>query len=428
MVGGCVGWVDASIKGEKTKRCRGIIIVIHLRLRGLSSQRFPGADLSHPLSFPPSLAFKSLLGHLGRPGAVLWQLCHGFACLRIASSLVRHHSAHYTYPHPTPLPYPPYTQHTHMRLPRLLLLVATLVCDGAAVLSSKQSKPLMMVLPSSASVSSSSSSPCWTRRLPAAIATTTTKRRGIDNGDALLLAANRRRIEEQHHALSSLRTTRGGGGGTAAAAGAVSAGWATIIEGLKNGCASGLAAACAKLLLQPFDTVKTLQQANKGSLGMLEAARDMVARRGVRSLYTGLGVTLVGSIPAVSIYFGVYQAVKKALLQALPPTLGWTLLGVAASAGMGNTVASVFRVPYEVVKQRLQAGMYSSTGEALRTMYRTEGGLGAFFGSSGVASQIMRDVPYAIVTLLTYESLRRARAAARRKAGGGRCPRPSKTR
>lgn len=312
-----------------------------------------------------------------------------------------------------------------MRLPQLLLVVATLVCDGAAMLSSKQSKPLMMTLPSSASVSASSP-PCWTRRLSAAIATTTTshnKRRGNDNDDALLLAANQRRIEEQQHALSSLRTTRGGGGGSAAA-GAVDAGWATIIEGLKNGCASGLAAACAKLLLQPFDTVKTLQQANKGSLGMFEAARDLAARRGVRSLYTGLGVTLVGSIPAVSIYFGVYQAVKKALLQALPPTLGWTLLGVAASAGVGNTVASVFRVPYEVVKQRLQAGMYSSTGEALRTMYRTEGGLGAFFGSSGVASQIMRDVPYAIVTLLTYESLRRARAAARRKAGGGKLSTP----
>lgn len=313
-----------------------------------------------------------------------------------------------------------------MRLPRLLLLVAALVCD-AAVVSSKQPTPMMMVLPSSsASASPSSSSPsCLTRRLPAAIATSTShnRRRRGDN-DVLLLAANRRRIEEQQPALSSLRMTRGGGGRAAAAAGATSAGWATIIEGLKNGCASGLAAACAKLLLQPFDTVKTLQQANKGSLGMMEAARDLVARRGVRSLYTGLGVTLVGSIPAVSIYFGVYQAVKKALLQALPPTLGWTLLGVAASAGVGNTVASFFRVPYEVVKQRLQAGMYSSTGEALRTMYRTEGGLGAFFGSSGVASQIMRDVPYAIVTLLTYESLRRARAAARRKAGGGEASTP----
>ena len=101
--------------------------------------------------------------------------------------------------------------------------------------------------------------------------------------------------------------------------------------------------------------------------------------------------------------------------EALPPGLGWSLLGVAASAAIGNTVASVFRVPYEVVKQRLQAGMYASTGQALRTMYQ-EGGMAAFFGRGGVASQILRDVPYAIVTLLTYESLRRARAEMRKGA------------
>lgn len=88
---------------------------------------------------------------------------------------------------------------------------------------------------------------------------------------------------------------------------------------------------------------------------------------------------------------------------------------MAASAAIGNTVASVFRVPYEVVKQRLQAGMYASTGQALRTMYQ-EGGVAAFFGRGGVASQILRDVPYAIVTLLTYESLRRARAELRKGA------------
>lgn len=101
--------------------------------------------------------------------------------------------------------------------------------------------------------------------------------------------------------------------------------------------------------------------------------------------------------------------------EALPPGLGWSLLGVAASAAIGNTVASVFRVPYEVVKQRLQAGMYASTGQALRTIYQ-EGGMAAFFGRGGVASQILRDVPYAIVTLLTYESLRRARAEMRKGA------------
>lgn len=36
--------------------------------------------------------------------------------------------------------------------------------------------------------------------------------------------------------------------------------WANAIEGLKNGLASGLAAACVKAVLQPFDTMKTVQQ------------------------------------------------------------------------------------------------------------------------------------------------------------------------
>jgi len=49
----------------------------------------------------------------------------------------------------------------------------------------------------------------------------------------------------------------------------------------------------------------------------------------------------------------------------MPNDLFWTLAGVAASAGIGNTVASVFRVPYEVVKQRLQAGVYDSTAQVL---------------------------------------------------------------
>ncbi len=285
-----------------------------------------------------------------------------------------------------------------------VVAVATAAC---LLTPASATAPLMMVSPSSSA---------WQRPGHARLATA-----------AVLETHDRRRraAEQQHRAAplqriarrkarasssSSLLLQARGGGGSGGGAG----GWATVIEGLKNGCASGLAAACAKLLLQPFDTLKTIQQANKGSLGMVAAAHDLVARKGVSALYTGLGVTLVGSIPAVSIYFGVYQAAKRAALQALPPGLGWTLLGVAASAAFGNTVASVFRVPYEVVKQRLQAGMYATTREALRTMYRDEGGVLAFFGQSGVASQIMRDVPYAIVTLLTYESLRRARAELRK--------------
>lgn len=36
--------------------------------------------------------------------------------------------------------------------------------------------------------------------------------------------------------------------------------WKYAVEGVKNGLASGLAAACVKTVLQPFDTMKTVQQ------------------------------------------------------------------------------------------------------------------------------------------------------------------------
>lgn len=56
------------------------------------------------------------------------------------------------------------------------------------------------------------------------------------------------------------------------------------------------------------------------------------------------------------------------------------------------------------MKQRIQAGQHSSTLEALQFSWRTEGITG-IFGGGKLASQILRDVPYAIVTLVTYELL-----------------------
>jgi len=54
-------------------------------------------------------------------------------------------------------------------------------------------------------------------------------------------------------------------------------------------------------------------QATKGSLSMMECLNQLCGRKGVGALYSSLGVTLVGSIPAVSVYFGVYQYSKRTL-------------------------------------------------------------------------------------------------------------------
>ena len=176
------------------------------------------------------------------------------------------------------------------------------------------------------------------------------------------------------------------------------------VEGAKNMVASSVASAVGKTLLQPFDSIKTVQQNSQTKLGMLDAASEILSRGGALSLYSGLGATILGSVPSIAIYFGCYQFFKGQLL----PILG-VHFSIALSAGLANLFAACVRVPFEIVKQRLQAGVYPDTASAVSGML-SEGGIGAFFILDGMMGQIMRDIPYAIVTLLAYEAMQSAAA------------------
>ena len=121
-------------------------------------------------------------------------------------------------------------------------------------------------------------------------------------------------------------------------------------------------------------------------------------------------------MPSVGLYFGVYSFCKKTLFQwCVDDNEGGNnsikhkkkrirmnrTVAIALSAAIGNTVASASRVPYEVVKQKLQTNAYTSLGHALQDMsWKT------IFPTGGIASQMLRDIPYAIATLLAYEHLK----------------------
>ena len=176
-------------------------------------------------------------------------------------------------------------------------------------------------------------------------------------------------------------------------------------DGLKNGIASGSAAVVVKTILQPFDTIKTVQQAkNAIKLNPMSAGLEVIKTRGISGLWSGIGITVLGSSPSVAVYFGVYSSCKKRLTKMFPPNM--QILAIALSATIGNTLASFLRVPYEVIKQRIQNNQHSSTWEALQYSFRTEGTFG-LFSKGKLASQILRDVPYAIVTLVSYEILQK---------------------
>jgi solute carrier family 25 S-adenosylmethionine transporter 26 len=171
----------------------------------------------------------------------------------------------------------------------------------------------------------------------------------------------------------------------------------------RNSLASAMAAAVVKFALQPFDTVKTLQQTNLSNKGIIGTMVARVSQHGVGSLWTGAGVTVLGSAVSTALYFGIFNAVKVRIAAALPVAKAKPLV-VAMSAVAGNTVACILRSPYEVLKSRMQVSGHPSLYRAATDLLREEGVAGLFAGGK-LLSQIARDIPYSVVIGVCYEAL-----------------------
>ena len=117
-------------------------------------------------------------------------------------------------------------------------------------------------------------------------------------------------------------------------------------NGVKNGIASALASAVVKFSLQPFDTLKSIQQMDSANIGLYQTSITFIAKRGIFGLWSGAGVTVLGSVPSVALYFGVFNSAKVRLAALMPPQ--YRPVAVALAAALGNTIASFLRVPCEV--------------------------------------------------------------------------------
>ena len=89
-----------------------------------------------------------------------------------------------------------------------------------------------------------------------------------------------------------------------------------------SAAASGTVAA---VLTNPFDVVKTRQQAMPAAGAAADGApvtisgilRNTVQQEGVRGLYRGLGVRVAKIAPATALFMGTYEAVKQLDVAAL---------------------------------------------------------------------------------------------------------------
>lgn len=201
--------------------------------------------------------------------------------------------------------------------------------------------------------------------------------------------------------------------------------------------ASLTAGACSTILTNPIWVIKTRlmsqsAKAKSASDGMrapwhytstLDAARKMYHHEGIKSFYSGLTPALLG-LTHVAVQFPLYEYFKMRFTgygmgDHPPEDSGANWVGISAATFLSKICASTATYPHEVLRTRLQTqqrrGLSSSDGLAVKARYSgmlhmsrvilQEEGWRAFY--AGIGTNLIRAVPAAMTTMLTYEWLQK---------------------
>lgn len=154
------------------------------------------------------------------------------------------------------------------------------------------------------------------------------------------------------------------------------------------------------VVLFPLDTLKTRMQLAAPSASTATAT-TLSKPPLFKGLYQGFGPAVAASAPAAAAFFAVYDYTKR-LLEARVKDAKYTPLCHMVAAAAGDIAGSTVRVPFEVVKQRMQSGMYNSARQAVRATIAAEGVRGFF---KGYGSLVLRELPFDAIQFPLYEFL-----------------------
>jgi solute carrier family 25 (adenine nucleotide translocator) protein 4/5/6/31 len=182
--------------------------------------------------------------------------------------------------------------------------------------------------------------------------------------------------------------------------------WKFFFGNLASGGAAG---ATSLMVVYPLDFARTRLAADVGKgaadrqfTGLVDCLTKIQKSDGVKGLYQGFGVSVLGIIAYRACYFGGYDTLKRVLFQD-----GKTSILFKFFVAQVVTAASgLFSYPLDTVRRRLmmQSGrkdvMYTGTMDCFRKIYQKEGGR-AFF--KGALSNILRGMGASLVLVLYDE-------------------------
>ena len=163
--------------------------------------------------------------------------------------------------------------------------------------------------------------------------------------------------------------------------------------------AGGLTAIPTSFFLVPSERIKCVMQVQKpGDVkynGSFDCAKALFRTSGIRTLYRGVGITVLRDAPGNAAYFGTYEIIRTMSMHYFGynnvdeiPKLSVFLAG--GFAGVANWIVAI---PFDVVKSRLQTapeGLYSGSMEVFKEIMKEEG-ITAFY--RGITPALLRAFP-----------------------------------
>ncbi|KAL6653378.1 hypothetical protein ACP70R_008956 [Stipagrostis hirtigluma subsp. patula] len=171
---------------------------------------------------------------------------------------------------------------------------------------------------------------------------------------------------------------------------------------LKSALAGGLASALSTSLLHPIDSMKTRVQASTLSFPDLISKLPEI---GIQGLYRGSIPAILGQFSSHGLRTGIFEASKLVLINVAPtlPEIQVQSMASFCSTVLGTAV----RIPCEVLKQRLQAGIFNNVGEAIVGTMRKDGPMGFF---RGTGATLCREVPFYVAGMCLYAEAKKLAA------------------
>ncbi|GJQ14966.1 hypothetical protein GpartN1_g6757.t1 [Galdieria partita] len=183
--------------------------------------------------------------------------------------------------------------------------------------------------------------------------------------------------------------------------------------------AGAIATSAAVSTMHPMDTIKTILQHSQGKIlssvadysseslvpshsSALTIAGRLFKKRGVAGFYQGVGANIGAQTPAGAIKFAVYEILKRKSELVFDPK--WRISVEFGCAALAFIACSVVLVPGEVVKQRLQSGVYSSMLAGVVETWKAYGVSGFY---AGYGATLLRDIPYTMLEFGLYEQFKR---------------------